>query len=262
MMFQHHGPRTYGPHITNRIPDRPHNTSVNYIPDYPDANTTYNRHRQSSTASSTSRQSLGDPFIGSPHGGVALPYGTYGSTKNNIFTSIDDSGTYAANYGSNSSTRVVPPYAMLPSQIPSPVPTPTPSGVPSASTEQRRTARSLANLIKSGAVGDVESTPVRAIPTRGGPSHNGGRRPGSPQADAWALQRLPMPPAQAICLSGPVADPPFFEAAKAGIRPSLEDALQHVPFIEPGRQAPIVKTGVVKLTNVSCCVSFLWDYPY
>lgn len=99
------------------------------------------------------------------------------------------------------------------------------------SQEYRTHAKALANYIKSGALEQQDTSPPRS----------------QTASQALLVARTPAP---ALRLER-VPNPPFLKRAlKQGILPSFDDAIKHVPFVEPGRRVQPSTLGCVVIRNV------------
>ncbi|KAK4957010.1 hypothetical protein LTR28_005725, partial [Elasticomyces elasticus] len=123
----------------------------------------------------------------------------------------------------------------------------------SHSQQYKASAAALAQAIKAGMCED--SAPSGDTPSRPPWSSNRGRG----GRDEWMPQQpmrapvlgplvVPPPPPPASFRIAP--RPPFFEKLAQGYRPTLEEAIEHVPFQELCRYAKPASWGVIKVMNI------------
>ncbi|KAK5006509.1 hypothetical protein LTR28_006413, partial [Elasticomyces elasticus] len=123
----------------------------------------------------------------------------------------------------------------------------------SHSQEYKASAAALAQAIKAGMCED--SVPSGDTPSRPPWSSNrgrGGRDEWMPQQPMRApvLGPLVVPPPPPPPSFRVAPHPPFFEKLAQGHRPTLEEAIEHVPFQELCRYAKPVSWGVIKVMNI------------
>jgi len=130
------------------------------------------------------------------------------------------------------------------------------SGVPSANDimqidqyyagDQKAKASAFAQLIKSGALTEAEATP------RGRSAHKHETRSSSMTGRSLtrATQSPPVVNHWSSHMVDSIAPPPFLAHVKHGEHPSVEQAVEYVPFVEPSLDFKPSTAGVVAIRNV------------
>lgn len=173
-------------------------------------------------------QDPNDPFVdsGYHHQSKQTPYGNYTA----VFPSTPQARSVASSSDANSSY--------------------TPGRG-----DHRSNAARLAQAIKSGIYENVNAPAVREYQ---GPSRHTSTRRGPidrAQGELVVQQQQPLVNVQALITPDIIANPSFFANLARGYRPTVEEAFEHIPFIEQARHAKPAAWGVIKIGNVSSTCS-------